>query len=173
MARTAQPPALNAKIYRHFAVATLLVTGAVALIASDQDDTVEAAEATGRQADQVELAIRKDNEARKSAKPKGRTFDRWGVDRNIYSTNNVNYDVYATSQMSNRTPSTRDVIARMRAKGPPPGMSYEEWMAYLEDQEAMLAAGQSTEVQQAGRASVEDMIARSRERAGGGGSEFD
>ncbi|WP_156839454.1 hypothetical protein [Novosphingobium aquimarinum] len=172
MVRTAQAPALNAKIYRHFAVATLMITGAVALIASDQDDTAQAAAETGGQADTVELAIRKDSAERTAAKRSGRSFDRWGIDHSSYDTNNVNYDVYASSQMSSKTPTAMDIIKRMRAKGPPPGMTYEEWMAYLANQEAMLAAAQSTG-ETSGQGSIEDMIAESRERAGASSSEFE
>lgn len=172
MARTAKAPALNAKIYRHFALATLMLTGAVALIANDHNDTAEAAEDTGPKVDQVQLAIEKDNADRKSRKAKSRSFDRWGVDRNFYGTNTADYDVHATSQMANRTPSSRDVLQRIRAKGPPPGMSYEEWLEYLEEQEAMLAANGSVEAGPVqSQASIGDMIARSRERSGGG-SEF-
>lgn len=170
MVRTAQAPTLNAKIYRHFAAATLLITGAVALIASDQDETAMAAEETSGQPDTVELAIRKDSAERTAAKHKSRSFDRWGIDQTAYGNNSGYYDVYTSSQTSSKTPTTSDVIRRMRAKGPPPGMTYEQWMEYLANQEAMLAASQSTG-EASGQVSIEDMIAESRERAGAGNSE--
>jgi hypothetical protein len=170
MVRTAQAPTLNAKMYRHFAVATLMITGVVALIASDHNDSAQAAEETTGQPDTVELAIRKDNAERTVAKRSSGSFERWGIDESSYNTNHVDYDVYASSRMSAKTPTTQDVIQRLRAKGPPPGMTYEEWIAYLANQEAMLAAGQSTGGA-SGEASLEDMIAQSRDRSGASNSE--
>lgn len=174
MARTARQPALNAKMYRHFAAATLLLTGAVALIASDQNDEAVAAEDSSAQGDEVALAIRKDNDARVAAKKKGRSFDRFGIDKNFYETNRVNYDVYAGASQSQMKPTSLDVIRRLRAKGPPPGMTYEQWLEHLAEQEAMIMAAQHSDGAYAGGAgSVETMIERSRERSGASGSAFE
>ncbi|PEQ11066.1 hypothetical protein B2G71_18655 [Novosphingobium sp. PC22D] len=168
MPRLARPPALNAKIYRHFAVVTILVTGAVALVTDDGGDGGLGSQAAAYQSDSVDLAIEADTKRRSSRRlAQELAPDDWGDDNDLLPTNYVDADLGGSPSYSS---VATQAIAPARAglrQGPPPGMTYEEWLAWLESTRKRSLNPDSDDAAPSS-GDVQNLINQSRMRAGEG-----
>ena len=147
MARTAPPPAVNSRMYRHFAVITVAVTGLLAMFAHGENG--EAAQAALAKRQQANVEAKKESHANAGKqgmlaanfKDNRATVGSWGSDTGAggqaegvvrdYSGTIERYES-KTSHIAGGQSIAMPVTAAGKAKefvlpaAPPPGMTMEE-----------------------------------------------
>jgi hypothetical protein len=188
MSRSAPVIPVNAKMYRHFAIATVLITGTLAMFASGENQQavedhlaaqqrlIQSQEAERKLAAQGRGGNTKSNfEDRRKVKG---SFGSDGVEQLTPSSRPKNYGGYANSVQAElvaaepaffttATGPGVDPNAITGASGPPPGMSPEQYAYMLNQKKRKKPAGKAPEkpTEQQTAALFEASKARSQTRA--------